>query len=149
MIVLFPWGLTALLLALLFIDRRRLLDGWASRRWVPCNATILDVQDAVSFIRTESQYRGSGQARVASRAYRYRYEVSGMIYESWRYSFEHEPQEDMPSFEIGETISAYHDPADPRRAVIRRGLTWRSWWLPWLTIGLLLWNLTVASLAKA
>lgn len=140
MITLFPWGLTVFFVMLLFIDRRRLLDGWSSQRWKPVKATIMDIRDDTSFMRTESQYRGSGVARLESRVYRYRYEVDGVMYESMRYSFEHEPREEMWLFESGQEITVFHDPADPRRAVIRRGLTWRSGWLPLLTVAALAWS---------
>lgn len=130
MLTLFPWVLTVLLLVMLIIDRRRLCDGWSSRRWIPSEATILQILDTTSYMDTASQYRGSGVSRLEGRAYRYRYEVSGTLYESMRYSFEHEPREDMPVMEVDQQITIYHDPSDPRRAVIRRGLTWRSYWLP-------------------
>lgn len=90
----------------------------------------MQILDTTSYMDTASRYRGSGVSRLEGRAYLYRYEVSGTFYESMRYSFEHEPREDMPSMEVDQRITIYHDPSDPRRAVIRRGLTWRSYWLP-------------------
>jgi hypothetical protein len=130
MMTLFPWGVPVLLMVMLIIDRRRLCDGWASRRWLPCQAIILQIQDTTSYMDTVSQSRGGGVNRLEGRAYRYRYEVNGTPYESMRYSFEHEPREDLRALEVDQQITVYYDPTQPRRAVIRRGLTWRSYWLP-------------------
>ncbi len=124
-----------------FFDRERLLDAWSSRKWLPTCAIVTEVRDKTHLLDSVSQYHGSSVSSVESRQYYYRYEVDGVTHESTRFSFDAESRNNMPYWEVGDEITIYYDPANPRRATIRRGLTMMSLWIPLAALGALIYVL--------
>jgi len=121
------------LLWMTWVDRERLSDGWSSYAWQPVKATVMDIRDEEIQVGHHDA-DGSHSRSFRGRSYTYEYEAGGRTYQSMRYSFEDEGRHEMSVFEVGDLITVYHDPSDPRRAVIRRGLGLKSLFVPVLTL---------------
>jgi len=123
-----PWILSALLLLfglwVTYGSRDLLLNGLRSYWWPKTKGKIIKAEDQSFF---GPGLAGSAATEVVSvrypeTGYYYEYQVGLTRYTGDTYCFGVHIDKEPACYLIGDHVTVYHDPIDPKRAVLRRGV---------------------------
>jgi hypothetical protein len=121
--LIFPVGLAAVGLWLLYCERRLIALGLRSYSWARADGVIVDCIDKSFVTRGGSAETGIRDIRWRDQDYSYEYSVQGEVYRSDNYCFGGWSDRRKASYRIGESVTVYFDPRSPSTAVLKPGLT--------------------------
>ena len=123
-------------------ERELLRLAWASRRWIPRDGTIVEIADNSFFIHSASQFTTATRTKYAEDRLTVCYEIEGQRFTTTNYSFGAHCDQPIGLHHVGDHLGVYYDPADPTRAVIKKGVPVSLLFCLFMFVFGLVWTLT-------